>query len=738
MDISHDVLNSIDKSMQIHDTSTSFEGWKKNCTLIHHQLEEDILRIAVVGAIKSGKSTCINSLLNGDYLQRGAGVVTSVVTKICCGSLCKATIQFKSWEEINSEISQALHVLLTVLNRMDIRDPIDIRLKKDRDQLQAILSSLDTEQWIAKDTRNINSVLVSSYLKGYPIINNLSKYDDNSIEYHKDNFSEYRQLVTNENLAVYVKDIRIDIDSDTLESNIELADCQGSDSTNPLHILQVQDYLLKTHIVLYIISSRTGVRQADIKFLSMIKQMGMMSHIFFIINCDFNEHDTLDNLVHVIHTTQQELSLFKSDPSVYSFSSLYNLFHSRSDSLSSKEQKRYEQWQQESAFIQFSDEETKRFKQDLTHQLSHRRYHVLFKNAAQRLWTIVHGLDHWLTMHERIINQDTDSALQAIEGIKIQQRKMEQIKILIKNTLNGASETLKKELRVKLDRFFDHSSPTTLLFNLIQFIDQIHLDYTKYAFPIPVEFPNAMYLLYQEFKQSLDVFMAETINPQIVHFIKGIEALITENFTSIAQPFDTMVKDVILEFSNVITDQKIGLVLDLVEGTKVDINSAKQINKITLPAATAMIRYSAKIKTEAIMRLGFYKMLRWFRKYLNKNPQQPQQDVILALKDGMRRAKRETQKSLLFHIEDYKENIKFQYVFKLVDAVANRLYEDQVAQFQAFGSDLGKLTDCVMKRKQDKKMILNHIQSLQKQLNRLQHRLESIQQQIEGHAKITI
>ena len=45
-----------------------------------------------------------------------------------------------------------------------------------------------------------------------------------------------RAFVGNETLAVYLKDVLLEISSGNVESNIEIADCQGSDSSNPLHL----------------------------------------------------------------------------------------------------------------------------------------------------------------------------------------------------------------------------------------------------------------------------------------------------------------------------------------------------------------------------------------------------------------------------------------------------------------------------------------------------------------------
>jgi len=57
----------------------TFANWQKTCDAINSQMSGEIIRVAVVGPIKSGKSTFINSLFKGEYLKRGAGVVTSIV-----------------------------------------------------------------------------------------------------------------------------------------------------------------------------------------------------------------------------------------------------------------------------------------------------------------------------------------------------------------------------------------------------------------------------------------------------------------------------------------------------------------------------------------------------------------------------------------------------------------------------------------------------------------------------------
>src|SRR6056297_2643401 len=113
-----------------------FEEWETACHKILVQLADDWIRVAVVGAIKSGKSTLINAMLAGDYLKRGAGVVTSMVTRLRCGPRLKARLYFKSWDEVNADIQRAL-ALFPASEWGSRKESFDIRRAVDRRELEA-------------------------------------------------------------------------------------------------------------------------------------------------------------------------------------------------------------------------------------------------------------------------------------------------------------------------------------------------------------------------------------------------------------------------------------------------------------------------------------------------------------------------------------------------------------------------------------------------------------------------
>ena len=74
---------------------------------------------------------------------------------------------------------------------------------------------------------------------------------------------------------------------------------------------------------------------------------------------------------------------------------------------------------------------------------------------------------------------------------------------------------------------------------------------------------------------------------------------------------------------------------------------------LKVPPAIASMQYSASIRGEAVMRLGAYRIVRFFRKMFKKPPHGPAGEELLALKDGVLRLKRETEQSIAFNFKDY-------------------------------------------------------------------------------------
>jgi len=701
--VNQDILSLISQAKSMPGMAeTRFGDWEKSCRGLPVQMAEDIMRVAVVGPIKSGKSTFLNSMLRGDYLKRGAGVVTSIVTRVRSGDRLSAHLFFKSWDEVNAEMEQAL-VLFPSLEWRKNNSKFDIRNEDEHRQIQQALKSLSSEQLISQDTRNLNNVLLTSYIKGYDRVYDIISSDDTTRHYDETTFAEHKGFVGNEDMAVYLKDVQLEIPSGGPNGNIEIADCQGSDSSNPMHLAMIQDYLLLTHLIVYVISSRTGLRQADIQFLSMIKKMGILDNILFVINCDFSEHESMEELQTLVGKVKEELALIKPDPEVYTFSALFNLFSSPQLTLSEKDQLRMLQWNAEVELTDFSVKETMRFRSTFDLKLSNSRGAVLLKNHLERINVILSGMVNWIGINQDILARDSQSARELMHKLKDYQERIDQMKTVMKTTISGAVAKIKKKLNIDVNRFFDvHSG------EIIKKIFTFIKDYKGLTKPVKgkADLPGVsktMYLAYQDFKQSLDKFITEDINPEVIRFVKMQEKEIGTYFETITRPYNAMLSDAYAEYIRMM--KKLGVSLNIEGQPKIelpDMVAQLQQSGLNPPKLVTTMHYSARIKTAAILRLGVFSLQRNLKKLLKKPASKRAEVVRQALRAGTQQMKRETLKSVVEQLKDFQENLKFAFLLKLVENFAENLSDLMIDRFQLFFTDLTAVVDRLDSTKTDK------------------------------------
>jgi len=731
--INSDILTLISKAKSIQDSPDNIIiDWEKSCKTLRKRLGEDILRIAVVGPIKSGKSTFLNALFKDDYLKRGAGVVTSIVTRIQRGKHLKAKLYFKSWGEVNSEIEKSLEMFPSLELKSKGRR-FDIRQKKDRTTIQTALGKLNAEQVIINGRRNPNIVLISSYFKGYDRVKDELSSNSKTSEYKGNLFQKHKDFTGNEVLAVYLKDVLLKIDSNAIGVNIEIADCQGSDSSNPLHIAMIQDYLFSTHLIIYVVSSRTGLRQADIRFLSMIKSMRIMDNFLFVLNCDFSEHETVENMKKLAEKVKEEISLIKPVQEIYSFSALYNLFKTINKNLLQKDKLRFTQWEEETEFVDFSNKETERFKYSFERMLGQKRYSLLLKNYIEQHGVVLSDITRWAGITAGVLDRDASETTEIIKRIKRHQEGMDKIKSMVNNTISGVVPKIKNEIKRDVNRFFDTRS-SDVLGDIIGFIRNYNVSYRQYEENLNNSgFLNTLYLVFQEFKQALDTSVVENLTPEVIRFAREMEKKIYDNFRSVFRGYEAVIEEALAEYDSVLN------MLQLTNSIKKeqrqiklpDMDSIKETSRLKMPPVITFIRYSAKIKTEAVMKLGFLSVIRIFKKIIKKPISENNSDEIEALKSGIRRMKRETEKSIIFHLNDYRENVKFKYLIKLVDVVSGVLDQELLRGFNNYADDLLRLNEKINSKKVDKKLTHEILAKIIRDIPKIDDKIMGVKEEIE-------
>jgi hypothetical protein len=125
--------------------------------------------------------------------------------------------------------------------------------------------------------------------------------------------------------------------------------------------------------------------------------------------------------------------------------------------------------------------------------------------------------------------------------------------------------------------------------------------------------------------------------------------------------------------------------------------------------------------------LGFYRLVTGFKKVLKKPVRRGEEDVR-ALKDGMVGIRRETQHSLLFHLKDYQENLKFKYLFHVIETAAQRLSQAVTQQLQAYSADFGALSERVILQQGDKERAAAVLEEMSRNCRRMGEQISRLKQ----------
>ena len=165
-----DVLSVIDRMATIPGKPDDMlQMIKTRCSTIPDQIQSNRIKIAVVGVIKSGKSTLINAMTGKEVVKRGAGVVTAVTTRIRKGRKNRAVLFLKSWDDINNTLKNVLEMFPGDGNNfLDIDlETFDLRRKKDRDLLKHVYDKLVQEFPVTDQGIRPETLVIRNALQGF-------------------------------------------------------------------------------------------------------------------------------------------------------------------------------------------------------------------------------------------------------------------------------------------------------------------------------------------------------------------------------------------------------------------------------------------------------------------------------------------------------------------------------------------------------------------------------------------
>lgn len=477
--------------------------------------EGEGIRVAVAGTVKSGKSTLVNALIGQDLLKRGAGIVTSLVTRVRPGTELRARVELKGWAAVNREATDAA----LFLGGGEDGRPVDLRSDRDRAVLVKALGELGEEALGEGGFFDKNVALLQAYLDGYARVRSLLGDGPRVLDLAGSDFPRHREFAGEDALAAYVDDLVIEVPGLPFGTAWELADCQGYDSPNPRHMEKVQEYLLGAHLVVYAVSSRVGLREADLRFLRDIKALGLLGSTRFVLNADLGEHASAGELEALRARLAAELKAIDAAPEIHAFSALRALLEGLRASgqvLSRKDELFLEVWSEAGV----EDGPFELFRAGLADELGPRRQARLLKARTAVLRGARDVLKGRVEAALGILRREVKDLEAGESDLSRACERVRRSLASFEAALRSVSEGVRRDMFRKIDGSF-HPSGGGIAAEVFAEVRSIEPPPSELEVTDKKQLLRQMARVYQEMRADFHRFKVEAVNPRAVERIRG-------------------------------------------------------------------------------------------------------------------------------------------------------------------------------------------------------------------------
>jgi GTPase SAR1 family protein len=679
--------------------SAQVRYWRRSLEAMAASLQEQTLRIAVVGSVKAGKSTFINALHGRDLLKRGAGIITAFITRIRSGSEECGWVEIKSWAEINAELNEALAVV-GLPSAREGPGQLDIRREADRRALDGILQEVRGNHPAEHDTFDPNVVLINAYLEGFKTLGAHVSDRPVRLEFTRADLHRHQDLVGQESQAVYLRDIELQVPIPWLGEAVEIGDCQGSDSPNPLHFALLQDYLLSSHGILYLISSRIGVRQADVKLIEAIKILRLLPQTLFILNADLDDHGSVADLERLRERVEEDLRLLAPEAKVYTFSALFHLLESGNGQrpISPREARRLEGWYAEKELVQASRSGYKEFQTDFQHLIKRERSRLLYGGVLGHLQRVTQSMRDSVSARQGLLARDVAELEELAEELRSGQEAVTGVITTARHTLEGLRDSLKAAVRSAVDSFFDNQKGR-VVDEILTMIEQHPVDsFDRSKMAESRQVAEQLHLFYQDFRKALSRHLVDRVNLRVIDFAKTREEEIEQQLVEAVKAYWDLLGHALRQYQKSLTAYGVPIVLETPESLPLPRRPA-----LKPPPFSAFLQQSEAMgRGSLLVRFGLGRLRQFFAglkdRVFRRGPKDEAETSEQLFQEAVALVKQETQNELLAYFLNYRENFKFAFLFVFVDRYAEAL----VQVFRDFGEatmlDIGQIQEAAERR----------------------------------------
>ncbi len=669
-------------------------------------------RVAVIGSIKSGKSTYVNALLQRDALKRGAGVLTSAVTRVLPSHELKATIQWKGLEEINQEIQFSSPLLVAMTGLTPPTFTLEIQQQETRQYLTELLSQIEPFRTSLPGYALNRLSRLNALLDGYKETGTKLAQEATCKVLGGEDFGRHRKVVCRDSSAAYVNDILVEMPFPKELLPVELADCQGSDSLNSSHLAEVQEYLLGADWAIYLVNSVMGLRQADEKLLEVVKGFGLQDNLIFVLNVDIDAHSEINDLKRVQDTVIEGIKVkLGVEPRLYTVSALFELFKTleREDKLSDRDRARFNNWQKEPEMIRllekrwanlntfWSDEiapAANRFKRRFAYRSLGNllaRLHYGVHIAADPLHADQRMLEVFVVEAEKLLPN-----LEAhLQGVAMKTEKM--VRFRCGSFLDPSYGELAKKINLHIQEFKSLWHPGEPDNNQSE-----PVSYTEKV--------NGMVLaIAEEFNQSLNSFLTDYANREIMAEVKDIIGQIQSEFATVMEMHQAVLHN------NYLKLQQNGHQGEVFHGDDASNRSIKKTNNankqyhvrelIDDPAVdlfSLQVELPVSERALAIFQQGWMLWLKkfkaWFvKEVLKREPEDletAREEIFIRWrKKIIQVVKKEAGNLMISEMNRFREHLKFQMLLKYIEKLRETSQKVLGKEVDNFKTDMNKVLE---------------------------------------------
>lgn len=690
---------------------TLWEGWPRALEAVRQKTTQESppSRVAVIGSIKSGKSTFVNALLKSDILRRGAGTLTSAVTRVVPSDVPKATVSWKGWQRANREAGFAASLLAGMTGLAEPPAEFDLREPGHREAAAKLLAAIGPAPNGLPGHALEHLARLRSMLNGYPRVQGHMQEESTSSVLEREWFLQHREIVCSDETAAYVDDVLVEYPFPRTLPPAEIADCQGSDSLNPSHLGHVQEYLLGADWVIYMISSVMGPRQADEKLLDVVKNLGLAEHVVFVLNTDVDAHGDLKDLERVQSMVEKWISARLGPPRLYTASALMELFDDLAarELLSQREAERLAAWKRDGqllAALKSRWQDLQTFWRDEIAPAAGR----FQRSSTQRgLLNLLGRLRHCIQIAAN--PYELDQATLQVCSVEA-----DNLLANMEAHVEGAAMKAESLVRNQLDGFLDPSF-SEIGKALKQFVD----DFTSQWDPVAsasagkaMDVRSMIVAIAEEFNHALHGFLVQNVNTEIARQVHEVVRKIQQDFATVVDMYQVVLSNNYLKLRQShqpVTRGKTapvlparageaGLVRTLKDAAKpqaADVREHLASPKIGLFSMEVRLGLGQRTLVAARQgwMLSFRKARSWVSERILKKPPENEDllkaEVRLRWRDKtVRILKKEAKVLLKEEMNRYRENLKHQVLIHYIRQLASACKADLKRQIEEFRAEV--------------------------------------------------